>query len=180
MGVIMLPKLCSKAFVRSEIRHCLRLSLIGLLALILFLSGCTLVGPDYVKPEVPEPENWLKSADPKIESEKTDFSQWWTVFNDPVLDRLIAAAYQQNLPLQIAGLRILEARAQLGIAIGFQYPQTQEAFGDATANQISENAPNVRQADRTYLDLRIGLSAAWELDVWGKFRRAVQTGVANL
>lgn len=179
-GVIMLPKLCSKAFVRSEIRHCLRLSLMGLLALILFISGCTLVGPDYVKPEVPEPKNWLKSVDPKIESEQADFSQWWTVFNDPVLDRLIDAAYQQNLSLQIAGLRILEARAQLGFAIGRQYPQTQQAFGEATKNEISDNAPNVRQADKNYLDLQIGLSAAWELDVWGKFRRAVQTGIANL
>jgi NodT family efflux transporter outer membrane factor (OMF) lipoprotein len=176
----MLPKLFSEEYAKSEVQNFLRLSLIGLMALILFVSGCTLVGPDYVKPEAPEPENWLESADPKIESQQSDFSQWWTAFNDPVLDQLISAAYQQNLPLQIAGLRILEARAQLGIAFGFQYPQTQEAFGQASGNQISENAPNASQADKNYLDLQIGLSAAWELDVWGKFRRAVQTGVANL
>jgi outer membrane protein TolC len=176
----MLPELFSKKFAKSGSRNFLCLTLGGLMALMIFISGCTLVGPDYVKPEAPEPDNWLESADPKIESQQSDFSQWWTAFNDPVLDQLISAAYQQNLPLQIAGLRILEARAQLGIAVGFQYPQTQQAFGEATGNQISENAPNVRQADKNYLDLQIGLSAAWELDVWGKFRRAVQTGVANL
>jgi NodT family efflux transporter outer membrane factor (OMF) lipoprotein len=176
----MLLKLFSKAFGSHGIQNCLRFPVLGLMTLMFLISGCTLVGPDYVKPEVPEPENWLESADPKIESREADFSQWWTVFNDPVLNQLIDAAYQQNLPLQIAGLRILEARAQLGIAVGFQYPQTQQAFGEVTGNQVSENAPNVRQADKNYLDAQIGLSAAWELDVWGKFRRAVQTGVANL
>ena len=154
--------------------------ILGLLIGTLMISGCTMVGPDYVKPTAPEQQEWLESEDPKIKSEETDFSDWWTVFNDPVLNDLIQAAYQQNLPLQIAGLRIYEARANLGIAFGFQYPQTQQGFGSAQANQISKNAPNVAAADRYYTTYDIGLDAAWELDVWGKFRRAVQTGVANL
>ena len=154
--------------------------LFGLVALTILFSGCSLVGPDYVKPTAQEPKQWLESSDPKIESKEVDFSDWWTVFSDPVLNGLIQAAYQQNLPLQIAGLRIYEARAQLGIAFGFQYPQTQQALGSAQANQISKNAPNVAVADRYYTTLDIGLDAAWELDVWGKFRRAVQTGVASL
>ncbi|MGD9290466.1 MAG: TolC family protein, partial [Desulfobacterales bacterium] len=155
-------------------------ALLGLIALAFALSGCTMVGPDYVKPTAPEPEQWLESDDPKFESEQGDFRDWWTVFNDPILSDLIQAAYQQNLPLQIAGLRIYEARAQLGIAFGFQFPQTQQALGSAQANQISKNAPNVAAADRYFTTADIGLDAAWELDVWGKFRRAVQTGVANL
>jgi NodT family efflux transporter outer membrane factor (OMF) lipoprotein len=155
-------------------------TLLGLLIGTLMISGCTMVGPDYVKPTAPEQQEWLESGDPNIKSEEADFSDWWTVFSDPVLDELIQAAYQQNLPLQIAGLRIYESRAQLGIAFGFQYPQTQQGFGSATANQISKNAPNVAAADRYYTAYDIGLDAAWELDVWGKFRRAVQTGVASL
>jgi NodT family efflux transporter outer membrane factor (OMF) lipoprotein len=151
-----------------------------LLALAFVISGCTLVGPDYVKPTAQEPTQWLESANPKIENTEVDFSDWWTVFSDPVLNELIQAAYQQNLPLQIAGLRIYEARAQLGIAFGFQYPQTQQGLGSASINQLSENAPNSANADRYYSSYDIGLDAAWELDVWGKFRRAVQTGVANL
>jgi NodT family efflux transporter outer membrane factor (OMF) lipoprotein len=157
-----------------------KLALFGLVALAVMLSGCTMVGPDYVKPTTQEPKQWLKSTDPKIESKEVDFKDWWVVFNDPVLNDLIQAAYQQNLPLQIAGLRIYEARAQLGIAFGFQYPQTQQALGSAQANQISKNAPNIAQADRYYTTYDIALDAAWELDVWGKFRRAVQTGVASL
>jgi len=155
-------------------------TLFGMIALAIVFSGCTLVGPDYVKPTAPEAKEWLESADPKIESEEADFSDWWTVFKDPVVNDLIEAAYQQNLTLQIAGLRIYEARAQLGIAFGFQYPQTQQALGSASINQISKNAPNSAGADRYYSSFDIGLDAAWELDVWGKFRRAVQTGVASL
>jgi NodT family efflux transporter outer membrane factor (OMF) lipoprotein len=154
--------------------------LFGLIALILAISGCTMVGPDYVKPTAPEAKDWIASGDPKIHSRETDFSQWWTVFNDPTLDELVETAHQQNLTLQIAGLRIYEARAQLGIAFGFQYPQTQQGSGSATLNQISKNAPNSAAADRYYSNYDIGLDAAWELDVWGKFRRAVQSGIANL
>jgi NodT family efflux transporter outer membrane factor (OMF) lipoprotein len=154
--------------------------LLMLMASILVLSGCAMVGPDYVKPEAPEPEKWLESGSPKIESRDGKFSDWWTVFNDPALNKLIQAAYQQNLNLQIAGLRIYEARAQLGIAFGFQYPQTQQGQGSASLNQISKNAPNASAADGYYSNYDIGLNAAWELDVWGKFRRAVQSSVANL
>ena len=152
----------------------------GLLIVALVISGCAMVGPDYVKPTAPEPEIWLESKDPKLQTRETDLSDWWTVFNDPILNDLVQAAYQQNLPLQIAGLRIYEARAQLGIAFGFQYPQSQQSQGSASLNQLSQNAPNAANADRYYSNYDIGLDAAWELDVWGKFRRAVQTGVANL
>lgn len=155
-------------------------AILGLLIVMLVISGCTMVGPDYVKPEAPQPDKWLESNEPEIKTEDTNVRDWWTVFHDPVLNNLIEAAYQQNLPLQIAGLRIYEARAQLGIAFGFQYPQSQFGFGSANVNQASKNAPNIAAADRYFTVFDIGLDAAWELDVWGKFRRAVQTSVANL
>jgi NodT family efflux transporter outer membrane factor (OMF) lipoprotein len=153
---------------------------LGLIMVLLVINGCTMVGPDYVKPEAPEPEQWLNANEPELKSDETNFSDWWTIFKDPVLNELIEAAYRQNLPLQIAGLRIYEARAELGIAFGFQYPQTQQGLGSGSLNQVSRNAPNVAGADRYYSAFDIGLDAAWELDVWGKFRRAVQTGIANL
>ena len=152
----------------------------ALLVLTLAISGCTMVGPDYVKPTTPEPQEWLDSTDPKIESKAADFSSWWTVFNDPTLNTLVHSAYQQNLTLQATGIRILEARAQLGIAIGNQYPQTQQATGDATAQQTSRNLPNAASAERFAHVYDVGFDAAWELDFWGKFRRAVQAGVADL
>ena len=152
----------------------------GLISLLLLLGGCAMIGPDYVTPAAAEPEKWLQEQDPKIESKDANFSQWWSVFNDPVLNTLVESAYQQNLPLQISGLRVLEARAQFGIAIGFQYPQTQQANADGSANQLSKNAPNSGNADRYFYNYQSTFDAAWELDIWGKFRRAVQTGVANL
>jgi NodT family efflux transporter outer membrane factor (OMF) lipoprotein len=103
------------------------------------------------------------------------------VFNNPVLDQLIETAHQQNLPLQIAGLRILEARAQLGIARGNQYPQVQQAVGSATANELSENSPNFSSSiDDDFANYQAGFDAAWELDFWGRFRRGIEAADANL
>jgi NodT family efflux transporter outer membrane factor (OMF) lipoprotein len=133
-----------------------------------------------VKPTTPEPQEWLESTDSKVQSEAADFSTWWTVFDDPILNALVKSAYQQNLTLQVAGIRILEARAQLGIAIGNQYPQTQQGTGDATAGKTSRNLPNAASTERFAYVYDVGFETAWELDFWGKFRRAVQAGVADL
>lgn len=168
-----------KASARSNAQR-LGFGLFGLLALALAIGGCTMVGPDYVKPSAPEPEKWIESGDPKIESKEVDFSRWWTVFNDPVLNELIESACQENLTVQIAGLRIMEARAQLGIAFGSQFPQQQQATGEASINQISKNDPNYAKADKNYAIYQTAFGAVWELDAWGKFRRVVQAGVANL
>ena len=153
---------------------------VGFLALALTIGGCTMVGPDYVRPTAPEPQQWMASADSKFETAAADFSHWWTVFNDPVLNDLVQSAYQQNLSLQVIGIRILEARAQLGFAIGNQFPQTQRARGDARADRTSLNVPNVSTFERFSHLYGVGFEAAWELDFWGRFRRAVQVGVADL
>ncbi len=148
--------------------------------MMLVISGCTMVGPDYVKPTAPKPDKWLGTENAELKSSEADLTQWWAVFKDPVLTRLVESAYRQNLPLQVAGVRILEARAQLGIAFGFQYPQQQQAGASASVNQVSRYAPNAAMSDRYFFDYQTSLDAVWELDFWGKFRRAVQAGVANL
>jgi len=156
-------------------------SLVGLVALALLFSGCAMVGPNYVRPEAPVEREWIAKDDPKIKSEPADFSTWWKVFDDPALDSLIETAYQQNLPLRIAGIRILEARAQLGIAVGGQYPQLQQALGSYTRVNVSENAANTTPIlDFAYGEINMGFDAVWELDLWGKFRRAVESGIGNL
>ena len=126
------------------------------LCTLAFLVGGCMVGPDYVKPAAQVEGAWLLQHDERIESEPADFSKWWSVFNDPVLDNLIEIASRQNLDLQNAGLRILEARAQLGIAIGSQYPQSQQISGEATANQLSDNAPNGAGADKFFYNYQTG------------------------
>jgi NodT family efflux transporter outer membrane factor (OMF) lipoprotein len=153
--------------------------LIAIFALAFLVSGC-MIGPDFVKPDAQVEEEWLQQQNPRIKSETLDDSQWWVAFDDPVLDNLIEIASRQNLDLQNAGLRILEARAQLGIAVGSQYPQTQQISGEASANQLSENAPNGAGADKFFYNYRLGFDAAWEFDFWGRFRRGVESANASL
>ena len=117
---------------------------------------------------------------PGLRTQTAVNSQWWSAFNDPTLDQLIQLAYQQNLPLQIAGLRIMESRARLGIALGLQYPQQQEAFGSATNVGLSKNASNSFLLDRNHWDYQLGFDSTWELDFWGKFRRGVESETASL
>jgi NodT family efflux transporter outer membrane factor (OMF) lipoprotein len=145
----------------------------------LLFTGCA-VGPDYIRPEAPEPQKWLEQDDTRIKIETGDYSRWWKAFNDPVLDTLIEKAYHQNLTLRIAGIRILEARAELGIAFGNQFPQFQQLRGGYTYTSASENTANTGSGDLSYGDVDVGFDAAWELDFWGKFRRAVQSNVASL
>ncbi len=156
----------------------LRLALPGLLVA---LTACTTLGPDHTTPEAALETQWLATDDPAFQAGKEVNSDWWTQFNDPVLDRLVQMAYEQNLSLQIAGLRIMEARAQLGIAIGSQYPQIQEAAGAVTRENVSENVPNFNPAaDTSYWTANAGLNASWELDFWGRYRRGVESASASL
>ncbi|MGA6924598.1 MAG: efflux transporter outer membrane subunit [Desulfosarcina sp.] len=149
------------------------------LAMVLIMSGCTMVGPDFVKPEVPLRGTWTQIEAPGLSAGQTDYNDWWGVFDDPVLDHLVESAYRQNLSLQIAGIRIYEARAQLGIAVGRLYPQQQSASGALATNKLSSSS-DTPSIDNYFSSLSLGFDAAWELDVWGKFRRSVQSGVANL
>ena len=161
--------------------HCaaVQLRTICLLAL-LSLGACTKVGPDFEPPEAPLQGTWLEVSDERVKANPADFSTWWQVFDDPILTELIDTATKQNLTLQAAGLRVLEARAQLGIAVGAQYPQVQDAVGRYRHNKNSKNAPNESANDRNYQDLKVGIDATWELDFWGKFARAIESTDARL
>lgn len=152
---------------------------VSLLSLVFVLSGCA-VGPDFVKPEAKIHENWLEKDDSRVATQTAVDSQWWRAFNDPTFDQLIKLAYQQNLPLQITGLRILEARSRLGIAIGRQFPQQQDVFGSVTKVGISENRANGAFLDQYFWDYQLGFDAIWELDFWGKFRRDVEAAHDSL
>jgi len=145
--------------------------------LALALAGCTAVGPDYDPPGVPLPASW--GADPATGLQATPYElvEWWRVFNDPVLDQLVDIAQQQNYSLELAGLRVLESRAVLGIATGLQYPQQQLASGDVTRVSPSENAGQGNNAFNRY---ELGASLAWEMDFWGKYRRGIESADAAL
>ncbi len=151
------------------------------LAVILaVLSGCT-VGPEYIRPSVSEPKVWLDETNPAVSTAESDLTEWWKVFQDPVLTTLIEKASTSNPGLLIAGLRILEARAELGILVGNQFPQLQQLTGSAGAVGLSENNANTAPGgDFRYGEIGIGFDAGWEMDFWGKFARAVNSGVNSL
>ena len=162
-----------------------------LLLCIVLLPGCMKVGPDYVRPHTDVASNWLESQDRRIGTEAAEYRTWWQAFNDPVLNRVIERAYHENLSLKVAGVRVLEARAQLGVAVGNLYPQTQQANGAATFNSVSSQSytgalsqPLARQGGTlllpNYWQDQVNFTAAWEIDFWGKFRRAVESADASL
>ena len=151
---------------------------------MVLLSGCALIGPDFEEPEGAREEAWLERGDARLSGRPADYRSWWKLFKDPVLDRLIETAYRQNLPLRMAGLRILEARAQLGIAIGDFYPQQQRLSGFVDYIHLPNAGPSERVLGETsglgpFWWSRLGVGASWELDLWGKFRRAIESADAQ-
>ncbi len=172
--------------------------MMGLVAAIVVLSGCTTLGPDFKTPESAVAESWgtidpdqlteqdkkdqdkeIKPAEIKTQ-EPMEYRDWWKVFNDPILDALITTAYEQNLTLRAAGVQILEARAQLGIARGNIYPQQQEAAGSVAVNGVSRSANNTSGGDLDFWSADVGLNVGWELDFWGRFRRGIESADASL
>lgn len=152
------------------------------LMIALSSTGCTMVGPDYARPPAPTAETWIEPPDPTVKREPADLSAWWTVFNDPVLNTLVETAYRQNPSLHTAGVRVLEAQARRGIVIGQLFPQQQETFGTYTRNDLSTNKAgrNSPFLDPTFNDWQLGFDVAWELDVWGRFRRGIEAADAEL
>jgi outer membrane protein, multidrug efflux system len=154
-------------------RNCL-----ALLCAALLLSGCT-VGPNYKRPTVAVPPTYRGLApDGTAQTETATLGEqnWWDIFQDEQLRTLIHTALQQNYDLRIAASRILEAKSQLGITRADQFPTVSAGAGIA----------DVRTAQSIFLPAfetstgQVNLSAAWELDFWGKFRRATEAARANL
>jgi NodT family efflux transporter outer membrane factor (OMF) lipoprotein len=143
------------------------------------ICACS-VGPTFTRPQAALPVAWQSASNPRLAANAAADSAWWRGFNDPVLDRLVDLARRQNLPLQISGLRIAEARAQWGIATGRQFPQVQEITGSATAVGPSKNTPLGAILPRHLTGYQIGFDASWEIDFWGKYRRAVDAEAASL
>ncbi|MCX5890501.1 MAG: efflux transporter outer membrane subunit [Deltaproteobacteria bacterium] len=167
---------------RSRGRICLAWLISALLT-----AGCAQVGPDYLRPETKVSENWLEAGDQRLKTEDGAYRNWWQVFKDPILDQLVDTAYRENLNLRIAGVRVLEARAQLGIATGQLYPQIQQATGSAPKNRESAGVPipgtsisAPRFGGLSYWQSQVGLTASWEIDFWGKFRRAIESADASM
>jgi NodT family efflux transporter outer membrane factor (OMF) lipoprotein len=159
----------------------LRSGLILLVPVLLAFAGC-MVGPNYQRPKVSVSPNWGETGDQRLSTESTTYRDWWRAFNDPALDRLVARAYRDNLTLQQAGVRVLQARAQLGIAVGEVFPQTQQAIGSVEYYRTSDRAATAAafKGSAAYWQSQIGAQATWELDFWGRIRRGIESADASL
>jgi NodT family efflux transporter outer membrane factor (OMF) lipoprotein len=187
---------------------CLGLPQAGLVAALLLSGGCVTtgplewirngfkVGPNYCRPPAPVADEWIEGRGPKVQDRH--LQDWWVVFQDDTLNALVGSSYDQNLTLRAVGTRVLEARAQQAIAVGNIFPQTQQATGQYSRVGLSENAFNnpavttalLREAGAVlppntplgnfYSDWSTGFNLSWELDFWGRFRRAIESANANL
>src|SRR2546429_2080041 len=147
----------------------------GAIALVLVasLSAC-MVGPDCRRPEVDVPAAWRLGATEAVEIANI---AWWDQFQDPVLSELVRTALANNKDLEIATASVDQAAAQYGIVRSAQFPQV-NAGVSAARERSSANAP--LPGGRTVNDYGVNLSASFELDVWGKLRRATESARANL
>ena len=150
-----------------------------LVGILLIMSAGCAVGPNYKRPAVPAPPEYRGL--PPDQAGKADAAsfgdqKWWDAFQDDTLRTLIQTALTQNYDVRIAAARILEARAQLGITRADQFPSVA-----ATASSVNERlAQSARIPSIETSANHLSLSAAWELDFWGRYRRATESARASL
>lgn len=145
------------------------------------LTGCVSLGPDYERPHTEWLQEWQPGYSDKLQTAaelgEQELAFWWRLFADPVLNSLIESLRQDNLTLRIAGLRVMESRAQAAIAGSLHYPQVQtlDATGAYTENSPSQTGSGDKDTLTSY---QAGLSIGWEIDFWGKFQRSMETADA--
>lgn len=148
-------------------------------------AGCA-VGPDYVKPDTPMPQQYLgqSAIDQRSASAEADLGIWWTGFGDPQLTRFVTLALAQNLDLAQASARVMQARAGLGAANAALLPsgsvsgQAARAYQsiETPIGQILNTSPNFDRFGSAY---EANLGASWELDVFGGLRRGKEAALAD-
>lgn len=155
----------------------------GLMAvsLVLFLTGCATVGPNYSPVQPESPEGWTADMEKGLEASRPQngtLAQWWEVFEDPVLSRLEERAVEGNLELKIALSRLRQARLNRGISESDLLPAL-SAEGQVQRQRGSESMPSGYGGDeQDYFISRF--DSAWELDLFGGIRRSVQAAQAEL
>src|SRR3989454_2405032 len=138
-----------------------------------WLAGCA-VGPDYKRPEVLTPADWRSVTEGR---DSVGDLGWWELFKDPTLHELISAAVVANRDVQIAVARVLDSRAQLGVARAAQFPQVNASGGYQYTRPFSKNSPML-QGGETFTgdDWLAATDLTFELDLWGRLRRGHPAG----
>jgi len=147
-------------------------------ALTLVLLAACAVGPDYEVPEFDAPASWSQPAGGGLAAGFGEHVSWWEGLGDPKLSELVERALLRNLDLREAFVRLDEARALRGVAAGERWPSI-DARGSYEHREESQNTPFGAFSSRTNIHA-LGLDAAWELDLWGRVRRAVEASERDL
>ncbi|MFO7496111.1 MAG: efflux transporter outer membrane subunit, partial [Desulfobacterales bacterium] len=146
--------------------------------LLIMVTGCAMVGPDYKRPAIDTPASWRFE-----EQEARDLANtaWWEQFNDPVLNDLVRTALAQNRDLLIATARVEEFFGRYFSTRGGQFPFA-EAGGSAFRERMTEKGPTPLPSgvDTTFNYYEAFLGGSWEIDFWGKYRRASEAARAEL
>jgi multidrug efflux system outer membrane protein len=147
-----------------------------LTALFIIPTGCT-VGPNYMRPIVSVPDSYRQpySPTPSQQAESLGDEKWWDVFQDADLQQLIRTAIENNYDVRIAASRVLQARAQLGITRAGQFPSV-----NAGADIIKQRAKSQQSGSVQTADGQLMVSASWDLDFWGKYRRSTEEARATV
>src|SRR5213596_1528190 len=144
------------------------------------LAGCT-VGPNYKRPEVIVPVDWRNSPERGVSLGDLG---WWELFKDPALYELLSTAVVANRDVQVAVARVLESRAQLGVARAAQFPQVNAGASYQYTRPNSENGPFLNgsrgRSPFTGDDFETSVDLVFELDLWGRLRRATEAARAEL
>jgi len=143
--------------------------------LLLMTTGCWTIGPDYRRPDVDMPATWRFE-----EKEARDLANtaWWEQLNDPVLNDLVTTALQENKDLRIATSRVEEFFGRYFSVRGDQFPLA-SIGGSGSQEQVTERGPTA-VSDRKFDYYEAFVSGRWEIDFWGKYRRASEAARAEL
>jgi multidrug efflux system outer membrane protein len=150
----------------------------ALLVIVGFACGCA-VGPNYKRPAVNVPPTYrglTPDEAAKNDAKSLADEKWWEVFQDEQLRELVKTALQQNYDMRIAATRILQAQAQLGITRANQFPTV--SAGLTAVNLRSPQTANIPALETSAN--QVSGSLAWDLDFWGRYRRATQAARADL
>jgi len=143
------------------------------------LAACASVGPDYARPALDLPSAWRVG---QAEAGEISNAPWWDGFQDPALTKLVADTIAGSLDLRAAVARVDQARAQYGLARSAQFPQLNaDAVGErAKASRNSFSGAGIVPGRERYSYYDLDLSASYEIDVWGRLRRATESAQAQL
>jgi multidrug efflux system outer membrane protein len=159
---------------KNQINSNMKINKIIVFPLLIFLSGCML-GPNFKKPKPETPQSYIYADTLQADADSVLNLKWWDLFTDPVLDTLVSYAIKNNKDMLIAASRVEEARASLGFIKADIYPRL-----DLQASAARGNLAGALKLESASSQYYIAPVLNWEIDFWGKFRRANEAARAQL